>query len=443
MIPNITKFKLSFSFAVKALAANKFRAMLTALGIIFGVAAVISMLAIGNGAEQEIMEQIKKVGSNNIIVQKKLPTKNDDESGRKKEIITSTGLTINDMQGIEESLPGLHQLSPELAYESFVTYRERSSNLRLVGVNEHYFSMFNYVLREGQFFSNVHVERSSPVCVIGQSAKKKLFANDNPIGQSIKCGRAWFEVIGVINTTEKGEGESEIMGVRDADDDIYMPITSMLLRYKNKNLVTKKTIETSNNEDSEESEGKEEQVDYHQIDKIIIQVEKTELLRDIAAVVSKYLYRVHGKTFDFEIHIPELLLKQQQRSKAIFNIVLGVIAGISLLVGGIGIMNIMLASVMERIKEIGVRMAIGASEKDIVLQFVLESVLLSVSGGVAGIVLGLIITTVIEMATGILTIVTLFSVILSFGVSVIIGIIFGIMPAKRAAKQDPVVSLRN
>ncbi len=440
---NLSKLQLSFNFAVKALAENKFRAMLTALGIIFGVAAVIAMLAIGKGAEQEIMEQIKRVGSNNIIVQKKLLNEGKEEGdGSKKEYILSNGLTLDDISGMEEVIPGIDKVSPELAYESFVMYGSRSSDLRLVGVGAEYFDMFNYILLEGKFFASQHVVDSKPVCVIGQSVKKKIFANEDPIGKKIKCGNIWFEVLGVIKTSSS-EDNSEILGIRDPDDDIYLPITSMLLRYKNKNLITKKVVEQNNSEDDEENGATKEAVDYHQIDKIIIQIKQTEQLKQIANIVSRYLYRTHAKTFDFEIHIPELLLKQQQRSKAIFNIVLGVIAGISLLVGGIGIMNIMLASVMERIKEIGVRMAIGASEKDIVLQFVLESVVLSLSGGIAGIFLGMIISFAIEQITGILTIITFFSVVLSFGVSVLIGIVFGIMPAKRAAKQDPVVSLRN
>lgn len=441
-----SKYKLALSIAVKSLISNKVRAFLTALGIIFGVAAVIAMLAIGNGAKKEILEQIKLVGVNNIIVQKKLiDAQNQDNNGETVKN-KSQGLHMQDVESIREMLPGISNISAELSYESFVLRAGKSKSLRLVGVGASYFDMFQYDLLEGNFFGNTHVEQSLPVCVIGPLVKKALFNAESPIGKQIKCGKVWFEVIGVIRSSQSGT-RAENLGIRNPDMDIYIPISSLLLRYRNRTLITQKDVEAA----AEEKEEGEEEVaekttepyDYHQIDKIVVQLNEQGNLKDAANVVSRHLHRRHHGIYDFEIHIPELLLKQQQKSKEIFNVVLGVIAGISLLVGGIGIMNIMLATVMERVKEIGIRIAIGASEKDIVLQFLLEAMLLSIGGGVLGILLGVIISDIIMRSTGILTIVSGFSILLSFGVSVIIGLVFGLMPARKAAKQDPVESLRN
>ena len=419
--------------------------MLTALGIIFGVAAVIAMLAIGNGAKKEILEQIKLVGVNNIIIQKKVPESTKDEEGAKLNNY-SKGLTLRDVETIEEVLPGIVSISPEVSYESFVIRKGKSRSMRLVGVNADYFEMFQYKLMDGSFFTTKQVMNSLPVCVIGPLVRKAFFSSEDPIGKHIKCGKVWFEVIGVIQSNQS-EIRAENLGIRNPDLDIYIPSSALLLRYRNRTLINKRAVEKAareNDDDDEESTDEEAPAyDYHQIDKVVVQLEEGYDLNEAANIVSRHLHRRHNKQYDFEIQVPELLLKQQQKSKDIFNVVLGVIAGISLLVGGIGIMNIMLATVMERIKEIGIRIAIGASEGDIVAQFLLEAMLLSIGGGVIGIFLGVLISSLIMQFTGILTIVSASSIILSFGVSVIIGLVFGLMPARKAARQDPVESLRN
>ena len=233
--------------------------------------------------------------------------------------------------------------------------------------------------------------------------------------------------------------------------DVYTPIQTVLVRYENRDLITESMIRGSNSAsggrfmiiiggDENAPSGPIE--NYHQIDRLVVQVDQTELLSSTAEVMARFLERRHGEVIDYEITIPELLLKQQQRTKNIFNFVLGAIAGISLLVGGIGIMNIMLASVMERIKEIGLRLSVGAKKEDIILQFLNEAVMISVSGGIIGIILGITMAAVVSNVADIPTVISPLSILLSFGVAATVGLIFGITPAKRAASQDPITSLR-
>jgi len=264
-------------------------------------------------------------------------------------------------------------------------------------------------------------------------------------------GGVWLKVIGVLDERYVSDASISKLGIRDYNMDVYTPIQTVLIRYKNRDLVTESMIMGANSASGGrfmiiggDSEGESKPRDnYHQLDRLVIQVSETELLSPTAEVLSRYLERRHFDVVDYEITIPELLLKQQQRTKSIFNFVLGAIAGISLLVGGIGIMNIMLASVMERIKEIGLRLAIGARKEDIILQFLNEAVMISVSGGLIGVILGVLIAFMVSNVADIPTIITPFSILLSFGVAATVGLIFGIAPAKRAAEQDPITSLRH
>ena len=233
---------------------------------------------------------------------------------------------------------------------------------------------------------------------------------------------------------------NESMGIASSNESIYIPIKTMLMRYKNRSMITSRMFQK--NDFDEENTTEKKAVNYNQLDKIIVQVNETEFVNSTKDILQRMILRRHSGVEDFEITVPELLLKQQQRTKDIFNLVLGAIASISLIVGGIGIMNIMLASVMERIREIGTRLAIGATKKDIIVQFLSESTLISVTGGIIGVFLGIILSVLITKFSGILTIVSVFSVIIAFGISVAVGIIFGYMPAKRAAEKDPVESLR-
>jgi putative ABC transport system permease protein len=441
--------------AIESILSNQLRSILTGLGIIFGVAAVITMLAIGRGAQQEILDQIKMVGVNNIMVTPIVETASEEEESEngenKQKRKFSPGLTLGDVEAIKEVLPTVRMASPEITLSSFVVKDGKRASAKLLGVNNEYFEIFNLPLFEGTFFNDYHEENGIPVCVIGDNIKNKFFSKEDPIGKYIKFDNVWLEVIGVLERTDVTLTRFENIGVNVMNDNIYIPIKTMLLRYQNRNLAATRAI---SNQVSGMSFGRRFRIsissqpsqntssNYHQLDRIIVQVNDSEELSPSTEMLARLMMRRHEEVKDFEITVPELLLKQEQRTKDIFNIVLGAIASISLLVGGIGIMNIMFASVMERIKEIGTRLAIGAQKKDIVVQFLAEAVLISVTGGLLGVIIGIVASMLITKFAGILTIVTPVSVLLSFMVSASVGIIFGYSPAKRASEKDPIESLR-
>lgn len=438
--------------AIDAVTSNKVRSLLTALGIIFGVAAVIAMLAIGNGAQQEILEQIKLVGVNNIVVKpvvEQQEEKIEEVVGQKEKKKFSPGLTLRDVETIVETIPGLTKISPEIIIESNVVRQGYRRSAKLVGVDPSYFEIYNFDFEEGMMFTDDQRKRGSPVCIIGQAIKTRFFPTENPIGKSIKVGAHWLSIIGVLNERFVSKNSISKLGIRDFNMDIYVPLQTMLIRYKDRDKITAAELRQaaarnrSNNSASVESEqALAEKRNYHQLDRLVIQVDQTPALQPSAEILSRLLKRRHYDMVDFEIEIPELLLKQQQRTNDIFNYVLGAIAGISLLVGGIGIMNIMLASVLERIKEIGLRLSIGAKKSDVTQQFLFEAVMISVSGGLIGVILGVSMAYVVSEFANIPTLISFSSIVLSFGVAATVGLIFGIAPARKAASQDPITSLR-
>lgn len=444
--------------AIEAVFANKIRSILTALGIIFGVAAVIAMLAIGNGAQQEILEQIKLVGVNNIVITPVVEQKEEqvDETvaTAKEKKKYSPGLTLRDVEGIDKIVPGIDRISPEILIETYIIKSGIRRSAKLVGVEPSYFTVANFELYKGKMFNDEQMKRGDAVCIIGKGIKSKFFPTEDPIGKSIKCGSQWLQIIGVLEERLISQNAIHNLGIRDYNMDVYIPIQTMLVRYENRDLVTSSNVQVSarisrgnvviiGGSGSSSSNENATPVNYHQLDRLVIQVDKTEWLNPVADIVSRMLERRHFGVVDYEVTIPELLLKQQQRTKSIFNFVLGAIAGISLLVGGIGIMNIMLASVMERIKEIGLRLSIGAQKRDIILQFLFEAIMISITGGLIGVILGIAIAFGVSNIAEIPTIITFSSIILSFGVAATVGLIFGITPARRAANQDPITSLRH
>lgn len=451
----ILRYFHDIEIAVESIISNKLKSMLTALGIIFGVAAVIAMLAIGKGAKQEIMEQMKMVGVNNILVNPVIPdnTSSGDE-GEKQQKKFSRGLSMLDVDAIRETLPSVKRISPEISFNSTAMLNGVKYTAKLVGVSNDYFQLYNLPLVSGAFFNDYQEENGIQVCIIGANIRAKFFSKIDPIGQYIKFNGNWLKVIGVLQKTNVSLTGFEEKGVNVYNDNIYIPIQTMLMRYQNRALINTKTVsEASSNMffvgggmarivSSSADASTSSESNYNQLDRIVVQVEETEQINATTEILSRMLTRRHSNVKDFEITVPELLLKQQQRTKDIFNIVLGAIASISLIVGGIGIMNIMFASVMERIKEIGTRMAIGAKKMDIVVQFLSEAVLISVSGGFIGIFFGVIMAKLIEQIAGIMTIVSFFSVFIAFGVSAAVGVIFGYSPAKRASERDPIESLR-
>ena len=442
----------SMQTALEAVRVNKLRAGLTSLGILFGVASVIAMLAIGKGAEQEVLEQMRLLGSNNVVItplveQKEGPVAEEDKRDVKK---FTPGLTYADAQSIARVIPGVDATSAEIVLNTTLSREGRRRSGKVVGVDTSYFALTNLALQRGSWFRTLEVERGLPVAIIGQGVRTRFFTTEDPIGKPLKVGETWVTVVGVLEDRHVGGQFASELGIRDANMDVYVPVRSVLLRYRNRALVTAQDVQeasqegtfVSNDEEPESEEQRAERTNYHQLDRIIVRVDQSEMVPSVAAVLRKMLERRHNTVIDFEVTVPELLLQQERRTKTIFNIVLGAIASISLVVGGIGIMNIMLASVLERTREIGVRRAMGATQKDILFQFLSEAVLISVAGGVAGIIAGFGISAGIEKAAGIATIVSLVSVAVAFAVSISVGIAFGIMPAYRASLQDPVVCLR-
>lgn len=436
----------NLSIALEAVLANRVRSMLTALGIIFGVAAVIAMLAIGNGAQQEILEQIRLVGLNNIVITPVVEQTEESldevlQVAEKKEKF-SPGITLKDKESIAAIVPGIASISPEILLETYLIKSGIRRSAKLVGVESAYFEIFNFQLQEGNMFSEMQLQNGSPVCIIGQSIKTRFFPTENPLGKSIKCGNQWLKIIGVLEQRVITERSMSNLGIRDYNMDVYTPLNTVLIRYKNRDLVTRKMITIANRSSRRDDDTEQQKPNYHQLDRLVVQVDNTELLGSTAETIARMLERRHFQVVDYEIEIPELLLKQQQRTKDIFNYVLGAIAGISLIVGGIGIMNIMLASVLERIKEIGLRMSLGAKKSDIVNQFMFEATMISVAGGLIGIILGVVLALLVSQIADIPTIVSFLSILISFGVAASVGLLFGIAPARKAAKQDPIQSLR-
>lgn len=449
----IEKLKSNFTEALRVILANKIRTLLTSLGIIFGVAAVITMLAIGNGAEKEILAQLELVGVNNIVItpisdKEENNNQDEEEGGTLEPKRFSKGLDMLDVNSIKKNIPSVKRVSPEIILETYVIKKGRQNSIKLIGVSEDYFTTSNINIESGKNFNQAQTESALPVCIIGKKIEKKLFTGESAIGKQIKVKDVWLQVVGVIEEKFVSETAQENLGIRNMNLDVYIPIKTFLIRYKDRKIISDKPIENTGGMIifGGNQQGPKERIprgNYHQIDKLVVQVNNSSELNATADVLSKMLKRRHNDMIDFEISIPIQLLKQQQKTKQIFNIVLSIIAGISLLIGGIGIMNIMLASVLERTKEIGIIRAIGATKEDVILQFLTESILVSIGGGIIGIILGVLSSYILEITTGIETILSLSSILLSFFVATLIGLIFGIAPAKSAANKNPIEAIRH
>ncbi|MGH7598107.1 MAG: ABC transporter permease [bacterium] len=404
-------YRESFSVGLEGVKTHKLRSLLTMLGIIFGVAAVISMLSIGEGAKEEALQQISQMGMNNIIIQN-LPAE-DTKEGKDADN-KSRGLRLADATGIEDVNSLLSDVVPQRYLNVQTQYGAELVQATVVGTLPNFAGVMSYQPQQGAFFNYLDELEARRVCVLGAGIKRDLFYFRDPLGERVKIGDDWFTVVGVMERKLAGGAE---MAANDMNQQIYIPLSTSLQRF---------TM------DPFESE----------IDRIVARVGEPERVREAANIIQTTLARRHNDAADYQISIPEELLRQRQQTQRIFNIVMGCIAGISLLVGGIGIMNIMLASVLERTREIGIRRAIGATRKDIMGQFLFEAALLSFLGGLIGIILGWSMSYVITLYAGWKTIVSIFSVILAFGVSAAVGILFGFYPARQAALMDPIESLR-
>jgi putative ABC transport system permease protein len=408
------QYSESLRTGIKSILVHKLRSLLTTLGVIFGVAAVVSMLSIGEGAKRTAIEQIKLLGTNNIRINHVKLTGEQAEEAEKK---SSEGLTYRDGQLISANIPNVKGVTPLRFVEVEVMLGSKESTGRVIGTNEAYVWVTNFHPSEGRFISPLDVLQAKRVCVIGSDIRSELFGYRNPIGRRIRIGNTWFTVVGVMESKTVKEGKASVIKLRNINKDIYIPITAALKRFTN-----------------------DDRPNF--VEEIAIQVTNEDLVVPISETVKRLLNRTHNGVNDYEIIIPSELLAQSQKTQRVFNIVMGSIAAISLLVGGIGIMNIMLASVTERTKEIGTRRALGATERHILRQFLNETVLISATGGVIGIILGAVMAKGINLYAGWDTVISLQSVAVSFGISALVGIVFGLYPARKAAKMNPIAALR-
>lgn len=422
----------SFKIGLAGLRSNKLRAALTMLGIVFGVAAVIAMMSIGEGAKQETLHQIELMGTNNIIIQRQ-----EIKQGiSKSKAMFSPGLNIEDGKSIKKLIPYIEYVTPEKEMEKKLVYKSYVMDVKLIGTTPEYPATFNSKLEEGTFFKNFHLSEYANVCVIGSDIKQKLFKFEDPLNKQIKIGDLWFNIIGVM-APKNVSSSSSGLSLRNFNEDIYIPFTTMMYKMeppaKNQSNVIffYPGMQQPANV-----------IDRNSVDRLTAKVENSDNLNQSAYLVEKIMERRHYGIKDYSIVLPEELLAQKQKTQRIFNVVMGAIAGISLLVGGIGIMNIMLANILERTREIGVRRAVGATKYDVLSQFIYEALTISVAGGLLGIAVGYILTSLISTYADWKTIISPFSVILAFVVSVATGLIFGIYPAKQAAEKNPIDSLR-
>jgi putative ABC transport system permease protein len=445
------RYKYLLSISMQAVMVNRYRSVLTALGIIFGVASVIAMMAIGRGAQKEILDQMKLVGINNIIITPaggKQAAHSADSAGsqpgvsREGQQRFSPGLTVYDVQPIAEIFPNAGIVSPEINLSTHALANGRNMPVELTGVTTGFFSVFGLSVTSGSLFTRNQMSLASPVCIIGPSVRASLFPAMDPLGRSIRCGNVWLTITGILGKTQGNASSLGKLGISDYNTSIYIPLNTMQSRFGNRMNPTPGESPGNLRYNTTSSGTASDTPGRSGIDKIVVQLHDPRQMTATAAVLKRLLKRLHNGVEDFQVVIPELLLKNEKRARNIFNIVLSAIAGISLLVGGIGIMNIMMTSVVERTKEIGIRLSIGAKKNDIVFQFLAESAMISLAGGVIGILLGIILAMIIRYFAGIPTIITLLSVLVSFGISVSVGIVFGYLPAKRASLQDPVASLR-
>ncbi|MFW5963097.1 MAG: ABC transporter permease [Bacteroidota bacterium] len=442
----------NIEIALESIKTNKLKSVLTALGILFGVSAVISMMAIGNGARQHILKQMETIGANNIVIEgiaKNEQEKNDkeeNENNNNSKVQFSPGLNTKDYQSIMSVVPTIEKISPEIIAESTITYSNKKTEGKCIGVSNDYFDIYNLTLETGNYFNEKQAVEGQAVCILGGNIATQLFSNTNPIGKYIKFDNVWLKVIGIIGTRNLHNIDIEEYGFNNLNEAIFVPHNTVIRR-----LIDRHKVNFTPSQGSSGSRGhfittkrnNDENQNYHQFDRIIIKVNDSKDLRPTASLTERILERKHNNVEDYKIIIPELLIKQKQEANEMFNFVLGAIAGISLLVGGIGIMNIMFATVLERIREIGIRMAIGAKKVDIMEQFLIEAIFISLIGGILGIILGVSFAWTINRFTDIETYVTLSSILIAFFVSVATGIIFGYTPAKRAAENDPIESLRH
>lgn len=424
-------FVSTVRLGIKSLMLHKLRSMLTMLGIIFGVCSVIAMLAIGEGASYEAQEAIKKLGSNNILLRSLKPPEQARQqgSGMGRGMQLKYGLTYEDASRLQTTIPGVVRVLPMRIIRENVRFARNELPCQVIGTLPFYTEVTGSAIVAGRFLAAHDERHSENVCVITTGLARRLFPSQNPLQHAVKIDSFYYRVVGIVQERSQPEQRSQAgkMEGQPLDNNVYIPLSTSRTRFGD--VLIRRTAGSI----------EAEEVQLHQV---------TVQMRDVTAVetadpqIKTMLNRFHDQN-DYEVIVPLQLLRQAEQTKRIFNIVLGSIAAISLLVGGIGIMNIMLATVTERTREIGVRRALGAKRRDITMQFLVETVVLSVGGGLIGVCVGIITPIIVSELTTMKTIITAWSVVLAFGISGAVGIIFGLYPATAAAKLDPIEALRH
>ncbi len=426
------RLKRTLKLGIKSLWMHRLRSTLTALGIIFGVSSVIAMLAIGEGASQDAQKKIAQLGSHNIIIKTVDPPEEQSSTGQ-QQTLKEYGLTYDDAEHFRSAIPNVEVIVPNRLISEEVQYRAKRTSMQIVGTVPWHPQISSLILKYGRFLSDLDMRYKKGVCVIDEKIVKDLFVFDYPVGQDIKLGGDYYRVVGVVNEQESSavnENQSGTSSQSGANvGSVYIPLSTVQDRFGDTNI---QMSSGSTRPSLERVELQEITIKVNDLDQIIPVRQSAETL-----------LRLNHKKNDYEIVVPLELMRRQQEIQRIFTIVLGSIAAISLLVGGIGIMNIMLATVSERTREIGIRRALGAKKRDIIFQFLSETFILTAAGGILGICLGLGMPYVVEQYGNMPTVVTTRSLILAFSISAAIGIIFGLYPAYRAANMDPIESLRH
>jgi putative ABC transport system permease protein len=426
---SLSRLKRTIRLGIRSLWLHRLRSLLTVLGIVFGVCSVIAMLAIGEGASFEAQEEIKSLGSQNIILRSIKPPEEQKVSDKgSQNYVLQYGITYADVRRIRATIPNVTIVLPARNIREYAWNISRRVDCEVIGTVPWYPEMRNHRVASGRFFTDLELESQASVCVLGAEMVPALFPLESPLGKQVRIGPAYYRVVGIMEPrgAEPKTDESQ-NSIKPATHRMFVPLETTKMRYGE--VLMRRRAGTF----------EAERVQLHEV---TVKVHSLEDVTGVADAIKAVLERNHKKV-DYEVVVPLELLKRAERTKQIFNIVLGSIAAISLIVGGIGIMNIMLASVTERTREIGIRRALGARRRDIVTQFLVETVLLSGAGGIMGVLLGITIPFIVQHTAGMKTIVTLWSPLVAFGISALVGVVFGIYPAVRAAEMDPVEALRH